>query len=262
MVSLKGTGASLISMILSHWSHPLSHVFLPPGGYGAQWWPVGWDDPRCHLMLAGHDTHRWVIWGGWPLTFSPQILHLDPLSRDVPLPGHLYHWSILWALSYVTYWDTTGEKYLLTLIFIKNTIFSIWYIWELLERDVEAAHPFLVVHLPSHVQLFVTPWTAARQASLSFPIYQNLLKLMSIESVVPSNPPILRHPLLLPSVLPSIRVFSNESAFHIRRPKYWSFSSIISPVHTFLKLFQTSPLHQVSLSGTCASGHCFGHLVG
>ena len=74
--------------------------------------------------------------------------------------------------------------------------------------------------------------------------------------------PFLRHPLLLPSVLPSIRVFSNESAFHIKRLKYWSFSSIISPVHTFLKLFQTSPLHQVNLSGTCASGHCFGHLVG
>ena len=199
-------------------------------------------------MIQPVNKCRWVIWGRWLLTFSPQILHLDPLSREVPLPGHLYHWSILWALSsyYVTYWDTTGEKHLLTLIFIKNMIFSIWYLWKLLERDVEAAHPFLViVHSPSRVQLFATPWTAARQAPLSFTISWNLPKLVSIESVVPFNYLILCHPLLLTSVLPRIRVFSNESAFHIRSPKYWSFSSIISPVHTFLKLFQTSPLHQL-----------------
>ena len=86
----------------------------------------------------------------------------------------------------------------------------------------------IVVQLLSHVRLFVTPWTAARQASLSFSISQSLLKLMSIESVMPSNHLILcRSLLLLPSIFPSIRVFSNESALHIRRPKYWNFS--ISP---------------------------------
>ena len=79
--------------------------------------------------------------------------------------------------------------------------------------------------LLSHVCLFATPWTAARQASLSFTISQSLLKLMSIESVMPSNHLILCYPLLLlPSIVPSIRVFSNE-ALHIRWPKYWSFSS-------------------------------------
>ena len=73
-------------------------------------------------------------------------------------------------------------------------------------------------------------WTAARQASLSFPISQSLLKLMSIDSVIPSDHPIICDPLLLLlSVFPSIRVFSNESALHIRWPKYWSFSFIISP---------------------------------
>ena len=81
-----------------------------------------------------------------------------------------------------------------------------------------------------HIQLFVTPWTAARQASLSFPISWSLLKLMSIESVMPSSHLVLCHPLLLlPSIIPSIRVFSDESVLHIRWPKYWSFSFSVSP---------------------------------
>ena len=76
----------------------------------------------------------------------------------------------------------------------------------------------------------MTPWTAARQASLSFTISQSLFKLMSIESVMPSNHLILCHPLLLlPSIFPSIRVFSDESALHIRWPKYWRFSFSICP---------------------------------
>ena len=80
----------------------------------------------------------------------------------------------------------------------------------------------------SCVQIFATPWTAARQVFLSFTISQSLLKLMSFESVMPSNHLILCCPLLLlPSIFPSIRVFSNELAFHITWPKYWSFS--ISP---------------------------------
>ena len=87
----------------------------------------------------------------------------------------------------------------------------------------------VVVCLFSYVQLFWTPWTAACQASLSFTISWSLLKLMSIESLMPSNHLILGHPLRLPSVFPSIRVFSNESALRIRWPKYWSFSFSISP---------------------------------
>ena len=79
------------------------------------------------------------------------------------------------------------------------------------------AHPDVVVHSLSCVQLFVTPWTAAHQASLSFTISQSLLKLMSIESVMPSNNLILCRPLLLlPSTFPSIRVFSKGSVLHIR----------------------------------------------
>ena len=81
----------------------------------------------------------------------------------------------------------------------------------------------------SRVQLFVTPWTAACQASLSITNFRSLPKLMSIESVMPSNHLILCHPVLLrPSIFPSIRVFSNDSVLPIRWPKYWSFSFSIS----------------------------------
>ena len=90
------------------------------------------------------------------------------------------------------------------------------------------------VQLLSLVWLFVTPWTTAHQASLSITNSRSLLKLMSIESVVPSNHLILCHPLLLlPSVFPSIKVFSSESVLHIRWPKYWSFSFSISPSNEY-----------------------------
>ena len=95
-------------------------------------------------------------------------------------------------------------------------------------------HEFSSVQSLSHVQLFVTPWTTARQASLSVTNSRSLLKLMSIESVMPSNHLIFCHPLLLlPSIFPSIRVFSNVSVLHIKRPKYWSFSFSISPSNEY-----------------------------
>ena len=85
----------------------------------------------------------------------------------------------------------------------------------------------------SCVRLFVTPWTAALQASPSITKSRSLLKLMSIESVMLSNRLILCHPLLLPSIFPSIRVFSNASALRIRCPKYWSFSFSLSPSNEY-----------------------------
>ena len=92
----------------------------------------------------------------------------------------------------------------------------------------------VVVQLLSCIQLLATPWTTACQASLSFTIFQSLLKLMSIESMTPSNHLILCHSLiLLPSIFPNIRVFSNESALRIRWPKYWSFSFSISPFNEY-----------------------------
>ena len=93
---------------------------------------------------------------------------------------------------------------------------------------------FSSVQSLSHIWLFATPWTAARQASLSIINSRSLLKLMSIESVMPSNHVIFCYPLLLlPSIFPSIRVFSNESALRIRWPKYWNFSFNISPFNEY-----------------------------
>ena len=92
----------------------------------------------------------------------------------------------------------------------------------------------VVVQSLSCVQLFETPWTAACQASLSSTIFCSLLKIMSVKSVMPSNHLILCHPLLLlPSIFPSIRVFSNEQALFIRWPKYWSFNFSISPSNEY-----------------------------
>ena len=93
---------------------------------------------------------------------------------------------------------------------------------------------FSSVQSLNHVRLFVTPWTAAYQASLSITNSQNLLKLMSIKLVMPSNHLILCHPLLLlPSIFPSIRVFSNESVLRLRWPQYGSFSFSISPSNEY-----------------------------
>ena len=108
----------------------------------------------------------------------------------------------------------------------------------------------------SRVWLFVTPWTAARQASLSNTNSRSSLKLMSIESVMPSSHLVLCHPLLLlPSIPPSIRVFSNESTLIMRWPKYWSFSFSISPSneHTGLISFRTDWLDLLAVQGSLRS---------
>ena len=105
----------------------------------------------------------------------------------------------------------------------------------------------------SRVQLFATPWKAARQASLSITTSQTLLKLLSIESVMPSNHLILCRPLLLPpSIFPSIRVFSNESVLCIRWPKYWSFSFSMSPSneHPGLISFRMDWFDLLAVQGT------------
>ena len=105
---------------------------------------------------------------------------------------------------------------------------TIYYRW------VDVSVQFSSVQSLSCVPLFATPWTAAHQASLSITNFQSSLKLISTELVMPSNHLILCCPLLLPpSIFPSIRVFSNESVFCIRWPKYWSFSFNISPSNEY-----------------------------
>ena len=108
----------------------------------------------------------------------------------------------------------------------------------------------------SRIRLFATPWTAACQASLSITNSRSLLKLMSIESVMPSNHLILCHPLLLlPSIFPNIRIFSNESALCIRWPKYWSLSFNISPFNEYPGLisFRMDWLDLLAVQGTLKS---------
>ena len=115
---------------------------------------------------------------------------------------------------------------------------------------------FSSVQSLSHVRLFATPWIAARPASLSITNSQSLLKLMPIESVMPSSHLILCHPLfLLPPIPPSIRVFSNESALHIRWPKYWSFTFSISPSneHPGLISFRMDWLDLLAVQGILKS---------
>ena len=116
--------------------------------------------------------------------------------------------------------------------------------------------PSSVVQSLTSVWLFVNPWTAAGQSSLSFTISWSLLRLMSIESVMPSNHLILCHPFLLPSLIfPSIRIFSNESVLHIRWPKYWIFSFSISPFNEYSGLisFRLDRFDLLAVQGTLKS---------
>ena len=139
-----------------------------------------------------------------------------------------------------------NSNLILTNIFNKNTVFK--------TKLVRALFTFFSsVQSPSRVSL-QPPWTAARQAFLSINS-RSLLKLMSIESAMPFNHLILCHPLLLPSIFPSIRVFSNESAVHIRSPKCWSFSFSISPSneHPGLTSFRMDWLDLLAFQGTLKS---------
>ena len=133
-------------------------------------------------------------------------------------------------------------------------VFSLWS-----HNHYHHQHPTIVsvqfgsVQSLIPVQLFVTPWTAAHQASLSITNSQSLLKLMSIELVMPSNHLILCCPLLPPPIFPSIRVFSNESVLHIRWPKYWSFSFSPSNEYSGLISFRMDWLDLLAVQGTLKS---------
>jgi len=123
-------------------------------------------------------------------------------------------------------------------------------------RTIQVFEWFSSVQLLSHVWLFATPWTAACQTSLSITNCWSLLRLMSIESVMPSNHLILCRPLLLPpSIFPRIRVFPNESVLHIRWPKYWSFSFSMSPSNEYSGLisFRMDWLDHLAVQGTLKS---------
>ena len=136
-------------------------------------------------------------------------------------------------------------------------ILEVGYHYPTYRRETEAQGSaitqFSSVQLPSRVQLFAIPWTAARQASLSITNSQSSLKLMSNESVIPPNHLLLCRPFLLPlSIVSSVRVFSNESIIFIRWPKYWSFSFNISPSNEYSGLisFRMDWLDLLAVQGT------------
>ena len=160
----------------------------------------------------------------------------------------------------------TGLLTIVTMLYIRIQPFFILQLeictFDSLDQFCTRISPqFTSVQLLSHVWLFVTLWIAARQAFLSITNSWSLPKLISIESVMPSNHLILCHPLLLlPSMFASIRVFSNESALHIRWPKYWRFSFNISPSneHPGMISFKMDWLDLLAVQGTLKSllQHC------
>ena len=169
---------------------------------------------------------------------------------------HCYYFAIFWCWFCV--------QWMWTVLFLFEIYYNLWIsmcliLWIFLGQeqylllwDIQ----FNSVQSLSRVRLFATPWTAAHQASLSITNSRSPPKPMSIESVMPFNHLILRRPLLLlPSIFRSIRIFSNESALHIRWPKYWSFSFNISPSneHPGLISFRMDWLDLLAVRGTLKS---------
>ena len=174
----------------------------------------------------------------------------DPLEKEMATHSSILAWKMPWTeepgrLQTIGLQRTRHDR----ATSLSLSILNRWY-------TTYVSHIVVVVQFLSRVLLFVTPWTAACQASLSFTISRSLLKLMFIKSVMPSNHLILCHPLLLlPSIFPSIKVFSNESVLHIRWPKYWSFSFNISPSNEYPGLisFRKDCLDLLAVQGTLKS---------
>ena len=198
---------------------------------------------HCHLQIGTHQGHCQRL-------NNKSICHL-PLGNWNPCCYSCWL-STTWSKFRVEW----GTHFVLQGIWWDRPLNN----WMFLEQMLRSLSLHLLISTSvqslSRVQLFVTPWTAARQASLSITNSQSLFKLMSIESVMPSNHLILCCPLLLlPSIFPSIRVFSNESVLRIRWPKYLSFSFNISPSNEYLGLisFRMDWLDRLAVQGTLKS---------
>ena len=177
---------------------------------------------------------------------SLQVNSLPPKPPESP--------RILEWVAYPFAWGSSQPRNQTGVSCIAGRFFTSWATREAPKGSCSVQ--FSSIQLLSHVQLFATPWTAAHQASLSITNSQSLLKLMSIESVMPSNQFILFHPLLiLPYIFPSIRVFSNESVLHSRWPKCWSFSFSISSSNEYSGLisFRMDWLYLLAVQGTLKS---------
>ena len=208
----------------------------------------------CEFMLTGSSGCRpWVSW----MTIIGSIYICFLLALSLLLANYYYYFFFFGKISPGFITGRKGDHKL-------HTLLSMWWNEQQLRTDQLLTcfkewslitAQFSSFQSLSCVRLFATPWTAACQASLSITNSWSLLKLMSIESVMPSNHLILRHPLLLPSIFSSIRVFSNESALLIRWPKYWSFSFSISPSNEYSGLisFRMDWLDLLAIQGTLKS---------
>ena len=208
----------------------------------------------AHQAPLSLEFPRQEYWSGLPFPSpgdfpDPGIEPVSPALAD----GFFYHWATRESNTWMC-----REKMLLLLAV------GHWGVWKsfIFKKQKMVSFPICiylitseVVVQSSHVRLFLTPWTAAHQASLSVTISRSLLKLMSIESVMPSNHLILCRPFLPPSIFPSIRVFSKESVFPIRRPKYWNFSFSINPSNEYSGLisFRIDWLDLLEVQGTLKS---------
>jgi len=176
-----------------------------------------------HQTPLSMEFFRQEYWSGLPFSSPGESFWPRDWIQVSCIAGGIFTTKLLGTW---TSWEQRMSFLYPDSIFLKNKLFlhAFKYIWY---------HQSSVQSL-SCVQLFVTPWTVAHQASLSITNSQSLFKFMSVESVIPSNHLIFCHPLLLrPSIFPSIRVFSNKSVLHIRWPKYWSFSFSISPFNEY-----------------------------
>ena len=193
----------------------------------------------CPASLVAYIPH--VRSHGTDLPLTCFIQHHTPYSPMLSQMARFHSFFYGWVISSV---------YLFTHLLMDIQIASTsWLLWIMLQWR------FSSVQLLSRVRLIATPWTAARQASLSITNSKSLLKLMSTESVMPSNHLVLCHLLLPPSIFPSIRVFYNESVLHIRWPKYWSFSFSISIFNEYSGLisFRMDWLDLLAVQGTLKS---------
>ena len=222
-------------------------------------------NPACCYVDSGFASS--VPGFSLPYTWFPVESKFCPWILD-PLPWP-YHHPLLWHwILPLNCRPQNGILMQIDLLLRAIGLLTTWTraLWTGLASIIEGTSvQFTSVQSLSRVWLFVTPWTVAHQASLSITNSRNLPKLMSTESVMPTNHLILCHPLLLsPSVFPSIRVFLNESALCIRWPKYWSFSFNINPSNEYsgLIFFSNTTVQNISSSAlsflphpTCTSIH-------
>ena len=218
------------------WFLSLPPWVVVPGG-----WPWGSEPLLCHSCLC--------MWGpsGW---ITVLVLQGNPCAQRC-LPALLGHGDLVMSLSPACLHNSLGHVYFGLLTPLLSDFLN-WLCHLNMALSSLFNQVLIVVRSLSHVKLFVNSWITTHQASLSFTLSWSLLKLMSVESVMPCNHLIFCFPLLLPSIFPSIKTFSSVLVLHIRWPKYWSFSFSISPPNEYTELisFKIDSFDLLAVQGT------------